>query len=418
MKRTLIFITMLAVFLTAAGLAQAANNAQKQAAIDSGLAYLASTQTADGSWNYSYSNVPATGAALLAFVDQYYKPGGWGAADYTSVVTKATNYLLSQATTLNISSPNWWGYKGTANSGIGLQWNFAAEETYISGIVIPALARLVSNPYPPSTPYLPASTVISSSNAAVNGLTYTQVIQRAIDAFTWGQTPPSVPSRYGGWRYFTAQNDSDMSTTQWPVMDYLFAKSVPGVIVPGPGSPTATALQSWIAACQQADGGVRYQPDYAIVNATHIGGFLLSSAFAGGPGTGSVDDALTWLNAHWKEFANNDWYGNFNHPYAMWAVFKGLDSTPGIGLTDPTDVINNLLDPTQTNWWEDYCQWLVGNQNADGSWSGYDFWYGPMATAWDINILNGTRTAPLPGTLLLLGSGLLGLGVLRKRMKK
>jgi len=60
--------------------AMAITSAQKQTDINEGLAYLASTQNLDGSWTYNSIAGPypmaATAAALLAFVDQKYKPTG------------------------------------------------------------------------------------------------------------------------------------------------------------------------------------------------------------------------------------------------------------------------------------------------------------------------------------------------------
>ncbi len=320
---------------------------------------------------------------------------------------------------------NWSGF-GVGSSGV--QWAAGGEDTYITGLVIPALSRLVTNPYGGSPIYSP-STVISGGSAAVNGLTYTQVIQKAVDSFTYYQSGPATGNRYGGWRYFAGNNDSDMSTTQWPVISYLFAGQVPGVTPPP--AITNTALQSWLAAVQNpVTGGVDYQPGAGIINATHAGGFLLSNYFAGGGGDAAK--ALAWLNSNWIVGPGGDWYGNEGQPYAMWAVYKALETlygTTGAGpITNLHPQGSNLLDSGATwNWWEDYCQYLVDSQNTNGSWNGYDYWTGALAEGWYINILNATQTGPGPGpgtvpepsTMLLLGSGLIGLlGYARKRRRQ
>lgn len=426
MKKTLMYGLILVFILAVAGLAQASTSAEKQAAIDKGLAYLATTQNPDGSWSNGYGGATFssafTGAALLAFAEQKYKPLGWNGQNYTNVVTLGTNYLLSRAMTLPFAvGGNWWGF-GAGSSGI--QWAAGNEDTYITGMALPALARLVYNPYGGSPIYSPAA-VISSGNAVVNGQTYAQVIQKVVDSFTYYQSGQATGNRYGGWRYFAGNNDSDMSTTQWPVIGYLFAKNVPGVTIPD--GTVKTALQAWITACQIGSGGVEYQPGAGIVNATHAGGFLLSNLFAGGGGNAA--NALSWLNGDWLNGPSGTWYGNEGNPYAMWAVYKGLAEKFGTSGPLADAAITNLhpqttlLDPgANWNWWEDYCQFLVTSQNANGSWPGYAYWDQAMEAAWYVNILNATQSAPppvpLPGTLLLLGSGLLGIGIFRKRMRK
>ena len=149
-----------------------------------------------------------------------------------------------------------------------------------------------------------------------------------------------------------------------------------------------------------------------------------------GKGNPAVNNALGWLNANWPEGASSTWYGNFGNPYAMWADYKALDLQIGKG---DTTTITNLLDSqcggpanppaTTCNWWQDYNQWLVTNQSGDGSWPGYAYWTGPLATAFDVSILAGTEIpppctgveCPEPASLSLMGAGVLGMGLLRRR---
>jgi hypothetical protein len=99
----------------------------------------------------------------------------------------------------------------------------------------------------------------------------------------------------------------------------------------------------------------------------------------------------------------------------MWAVYKGL-SVYGL-----TDVVYSLSSPilvgtgipaavggytigfdedplvsAEDDWYSHYCQYLVDIQNPNGSWSGYSHWYGPLASAWYINILNAIDVVEPP----------------------
>ena len=97
------FVTGLLVLLLVsvwAPTAGAATNAEKQTAIQAGLAHLAGLQATDGSWNVNvYDNYTqaGTGAVVFAFLTQR---ANWGshAADYQVAVDKGIAYLLANAT--------------------------------------------------------------------------------------------------------------------------------------------------------------------------------------------------------------------------------------------------------------------------------------------------------------------------------
>lgn len=416
MKKSFMFLLCVVLVLASAGLVQAANNASKQAAIQNGLGWLATQQQANGSWNYGNDGVrAATGAALLAFVEQRTKPGGWGGVDYMPVVNKAANYLLSQTRTLALNpitgKPEYNGFYGDK---VGVFWASNASPTngritYETGLVMPALTR-----YAQSIAGLDTKVTVP---VFANPISYKELLQRATDSFIWGQSWSGGAK--GGWRYYPGYNQSDNSTAQWPVVGMLYTTALAGSVVP---QSTRDALKVWNGYIQNANGGSGYDSPTNTVNEAKTGGLLIEMVFAGGGG--NKNKALEYLNTNWKDPASG-WDGNFGHPYAMWSIYKGLEAT--IGLED-TSIISNLhvdpgnLDPGQKwGWWEDYCESLVNSQNANGSWNGYSEWYGAMATAWNINILNATKIpepTPIPGSVLLLGSGLLGLMALRRQKKK
>ncbi|MBS0361159.1 MAG: PEPxxWA-CTERM sorting domain-containing protein, partial [Proteobacteria bacterium] len=233
----------------------------------------------------------------------------------------------------------------------------------------------------------------------------------------------------GGWRYFPGSQDSDGSTTQWAVLSMMYDQSL--------GATTPDIVKSelsnyWLAADQAANGAGCYQPGY-LCEQSDTGSLLIGLSFVGkGVGNAQVDNALNFLNNNWTEGANNTWYGNLGQPYAMWADYKALELQIGKGdnsaITNlasscgaPANLPGNPPGSTACNWWQDYNQWLVDNQNADGSWNGYSYWTGPLATAWNVSILGGIEV-PNPGgipeptawALMLIGFGGMG-ALLRQR---
>jgi hypothetical protein len=261
------------------------------------------------------------------------------------------------------------------------------------------------------------------TTGALSGVTFKQAIQDTVDYFAWGQNESGTAR--GAWRYSANSGDSDNSTAQWPVVGMMYAQAA-GATIP---TFVKDELKIWIDYIQHPSGGSGYDSPTYLVNESKTGGLLLEMKFSGYDGYETGDtlgkqEALNYLDTNWLTTANSTWDGNFGHPYAMWGIYKGLETTIGLGNT--TEIANlhapGTIDPGDTwNWWEDYCDWLVTNQNDNGSWSGYSNWTSLLATPWNINILNATKIpdnpVPEPSTMLLFGAGLVGLARISRKRK-
>lgn len=363
-------------------------------AIQKGLSYLYNTRQVNQKqgydevyWSYGGYEQAATGAVVFAMLSQ---KNLWetNAVEYQDAIDSAMNYLLSVAATFTVSIRDDGFNPCGTDTCLGVYWPAANNEiTYTTGLIAPAIALYAADH---------ANDVATPSGPLAN-LTWGEIAQGITNMFAVSQSTASSGNRRGGWRYYPGNRDSDSSTTQWAVISMIYDQNL-GATTP---QFVKDELKYWLAAVQYIDptqsawnGVACYQPGVQPCDHSDTGGLLLGLNFVGyDQNNFQVQAALDFLNTNWTQTANGTWYGNFGHPYAMWSVYKGLEVT--IGLDDTTYITNLLFGQcggsSNCNWWQDYNNWLVATQNVDGSWSGTDYWVGPLATAFNLSILGGVN---------------------------
>jgi hypothetical protein len=374
--------------------ARAATDSEKQAAIRKGLAYLYKMQQAEGFWSYSGYERSTTGAATFALLSQQ---NNWEsqAAPYQTAVDKAISYLLKEASVTDVGLRDDGAYvcpNGEATCR-AVAWYDSHDSIYTTGFVAPAIAIYGLKA---------GSGAVATTSGPLAGMTWAEVAQGITNAYAASQSASNSGNPGGAWRR-TAPGSArpDGWTTQPAVISFLYDQLL-GAVTP---LIVKNGLKGWLTSVEDASGNVCYAKSGAEpCELSNVGEWLLAAGASGnGVPEAQVDAVLAGLNHAWPSTVDNAGRGNFGHPYTMWTVYSSLDGA--IGLRDSTHINNFLTDcgasansrpsslPGQVacTWVEDYDQWLVKEQQPDGSWTGRSYWTGPMATALYVNILGAVE---------------------------
>ncbi len=358
--------------------------------IQDGLRYLWTSQanratfdtTVDTYWAWSWPN-PGTALVVQAFQNHGYRLPNSNAAPtglyQKYVVRRGFNYLLARLTTLNIGNTPAGnnpcvGVPVDANVCSALYATTSGDPGYENGIVmLPFAASGALN-----------RTVTEVAAVNVNGKTFKEILQRMVNASTWGQGDSS--NGRGGWYYTFNSTASDGSTNGWELLGLLDAEAAGATVPAWVKTESAFAL----AAALNNDGSYDYQADsnrtspyYPNVAKTGVG---VQHMFFSGRLPADADLALakTYIANRWNEQnpASLGWTqqfvcqsGKFNKgcAYGMFNVFKGfklygVQTLAGVGRAAGPGSI------AADDWYADYVDWLIANQTspttlAGGSWS-------------------------------------------------
>ncbi|MGK0361101.1 MAG: hypothetical protein ACI9U2_003419, partial [Bradymonadia bacterium] len=179
----------------------------------------------------------------------------------------------------------------------------------------------------------------------------------------------------GAWNYNAAQNDGDLSTTQYAISGLSAASG----LVPN-ADATLPRAAGFLDGATNADGGMKYRGcrNYASASAMSAAGLWSRRLIGERAQTDAVQGVLTWLRDNYRYDSHiiSSWNQSFY--YYLWAASKGFEVTQDPGLGDGLiyeDDIGGVRDPVAdgyaeepANWYYDFAWWLVNSQAANGSW--------------------------------------------------
>jgi hypothetical protein len=360
MNKKIIITLVLALFMSSmlvVAPVSAVSEDEISDSIEAGLAWLATKQNADGSWGSGYKTAQ-TGIAVLKFID-YVKevPGidSWTDPDYVyhEVVVDGLNYLFRNAYYVPIGVKT-YGDPDTLDNDLGIRFN--GFDDYETSIALMAIGATMT----------PALTV--TEPGAINGVSYADVVQDIVDYLSYTQRE-SVNAR-GGWGYQGDPNWADNSVSGYASLGLGYAQNF-GATIP---DFVKDELAHWISIIQSPAGYSYYRPPAVWSDPygdllLRTGNLLYQMALVGMPiEDPNVQAALSYIE--------NNWALAGSYYQRVYCMMKGLEAY---------EIDDEISVGVTGDWYNETASWIVGNQNADGSWprDPHDY-YSPysMTTAW------------------------------------
>ncbi|MFO7907520.1 MAG: PKD domain-containing protein [Pirellulaceae bacterium] len=352
---------------------------ERSVAIDDGLWNLHkqmqrydSGTVAAGSWRWGGYTVATTSAAVLAFEVQGHLATGDAAENpYVETVQRGLNHLFTQMYTRAIPQGSQcpYGDPDTNGNGLGID-TYGSRHTYEIGMAMMAVSAS-------GAPLRVAET----GESGVVGRTYYDIVTDMVDMCAWGQNEDSSWRGRGGWRYDWNYESSDNSITQWPVIGLEAAETNWGITAPG---FVKDELELWLNYSQSNSGTWGYTTPNYWDNPAKAGAGIAGINYLGYDSSDQrIQDALAYLDSRWNTTGQD---GTFGEKYAMYGIMKGMRTA------EPEIVMIGSHD-----WFSEFSDYLVDQQNADGSWPDTSSWTGGLLdTAWSLLILTPTVASPPP----------------------
>ena len=311
----LAFVTMLPAF-SAVGQGEALSNAVflkhqegVESAVDRALRYLASNQSADGTFNDSYGrSVGVVSLVGMAYLSAGHTPGSGEFADH---LQRCIDYVLdSQRPT---------GLLDKGDSGHGLMYAHTIATLFLSecsGMVDPKTQARLS-----------------------------PILARATKLILQAQAVPKTEKHQGGWRYKAVSRDADLSCSGWALMALRSAK-LNGAPIPDRAIEDAVAYV--LSNHDKEEGRFGYTDPWGH-SETLTGCGLLCLELCGYHGTKSTYRAGDFILKHRQTIIQNahEYYANYYNAQAMFQLGG--------------------------RYWAQYADWMYGEyvpkQQSNGSWS-------------------------------------------------